>query len=178
MTVFYGSSAVSVVFQKSDDAIPNPTVAHFAEPTPIPTAEPTVAPAATEEAPSSMSQLCETTLFTMLLPSNEWVGNESWKSDTESYCAVKYELKDKSDTVIASVSLSASSEGVDTYRGKIKSLLEYAKEAGKDSLDEVSIGGIAFSGTGYESWGLEIHRIYGPCARIEHHPCYHYRAAR
>jgi len=156
LTVFYGSSAVSVIFQKSEDVIPNPIVTPIAESTPMQTSEPTVAPLATEKVPSTVdgeTQLCETTLFTMLMPSNEWVLNEGWKSDTESYCVVKYELKDQSDTIIASVSLSASSEGVDTYRDKIKSLLEYAKVAGKDSLDEVSIGGIAFSGTEYENWG-------------------------
>ncbi len=162
LTVFYGSSTVSVIFQKRDDeaavttAEPNmfPTYAPTVEVTPAPTAE----PVATAEVPVTVTGdtlLCETKLFTVSFPKEGWVNNENWWYDREDYSAVKYELNDSSGAFIASISLTASSEGVDTYRDKMKYLMDYAMEAGKEKLDEIEIGGIAFSGTGYERWGWE-----------------------
>ncbi len=167
LTVNYGSDAVSVTFQKSGKDVHAPTGTPVPEPTPmptpLPTAEPTPlptpSPAAAETTPPAVQgedyQKCETAMFTMTLPGEGWTGNEGWRYDTESYCAARYELKDASGAVIASVSLTVSSEGVGTYRDKIKYLLEYAVKAGKESLDHVKIGGIDFSGTEYENWGWE-----------------------
>jgi hypothetical protein len=154
LTMFYGSDTVSVVFQKSDGESPVlletpkivPTPAPTEEAIPLPTEQPTPEPA-------SDSGLCETTMFTVVFPGNRWVSNDGWRSDSESNSTFKYEQKDQSGSVTASVTITASSESVDTYRGKIKDLTVYANKAGKEALDEVTIGGIVFYGTGYEDWG-------------------------
>jgi predicted secreted protein len=155
LTMFYGSDTVSVIFHKNVGESPAPTQTPHMTVIPLPTEEVTRVPAEppTPE-PVLDSELCKTSMFTAVFPGKRWVNNDGWRSDSESYCAVKYELKDQSGSVTASVTITASSEGVDTYRGKIKALSGYAKKTGNGSLDEVAIGGITFSGTGYEDWGL------------------------
>jgi hypothetical protein len=154
LTVFYGSNTMSVIFQKSEEELPAPTETLEIMPTPAPIEEVTTAPPEqpTPE-PVSDSVQCKTALFTVLFPGDKWSSNDGWRTDTETNCAVKYELKDTSGSVTASVAITASSECVDNYRDKIKTLTDYAQKAGKESLVETAIGGIAFYGTGYESWG-------------------------
>ena len=164
LTMFYGSSAVSVIFQRGQGgvALPiaspaaEPTLAPTTEPTAEPTSAPTAAPTATQQAVSSTDGeplLCETSLFTLTFSGDGWTANEDWRTDREDYSAVKYELKDANGSATASMALTASSEGVRTYRDKMKVLQEYALTEGKETLDEVTIGGVAFSGLAYEKWG-------------------------
>jgi hypothetical protein len=155
------SSSVTVYFKRGASAAPTaaptaeptamptavPTTSPTAEPTAVPTAEPTAVPTA-----PGTGGLCDTLLFTARFPAG-WVFNEGWSSDAEGYSNAVYELMDAGGSKLASVTLSASSEDVSTYRDKIKSLIEYADKAGKPALNEVVIGGITFTGTEYEDWG-------------------------
>ena len=165
LTLFYGSDAVSVIFKKGQDTAAAATIAPLGEPTaapsPAPTEEPTPAPTLAPEAtaiPSSTNDeplLCETNLFTLRFFGEGWVENQGWRSDREDYAAVRYELMDANGSVTASMALTASSEGVRTYRDKIKQLHEYAAQAGKETLGKANIGGIAFSAVNYEKWGWQ-----------------------
>ncbi len=158
------ANSVSVVFIRGSEIKPEVTAAPLAqltpEPTPEPTAEPTPEPTAIPATaqPAVISTgdeplVCETSLFALTFSGEGWTANDGWRVDREDYSAVRYELKDASGSVAASMSLTASSEGVRTYRDKIKALLEYAAAAGKENLEMVNIGGIAFSGVAYEKWG-------------------------
>ncbi len=155
LSLFYGSSAMAVIFQKTGSEGTSSIIEPTAEPSPVPTTVPTPVPSeepAPTQAAGSAAE-CVTNLFTALFAGGEWTENTGWRSDREDYSAVRYELKEASGTVAATIALTASSEGVRSYRDKIKQLEEYAGKAGKDALDETVIGGIRFFNVEYENWG-------------------------
>lgn len=169
LAMFYGSSAVVVYFRKVNDAsiatvespaMTAPVIEQTAVPSPVPTEQPSPTPSPepvqSQEPVQSSGEiplLCETSLFKLSLFGEGWKASEGWNSDSEDYGAINYSLNDSGGSTLASVYLTASNEGVRNYRDKIKTLTGYAQEAGKDSLDQLEIGGIIFSGIAYDKWG-------------------------
>ena len=166
----YGGSDVEVVFMKGEglpplvagdlepiggeaEATPEPEAS--AEPETTPELEASVKPEATPEpeaTPDTAGEQAYTSpLFSVRFPAG-WVSNEYGLSTGDGYCSVKYELMDADQNSLASVAVSASSESVDNYRSKIKSLTKYAEKAG-GALEQATIGDISFLGTSYENWG-------------------------
>ncbi len=90
-------------------------------------------------------------LFSASFPTG-WVSDEYNLSSGESYCSVKYAKYDADGGALASVTIYASSEGVDSYRKKVKQLKEFAEKSGA-VLEEANIGGVDFLGVPYENWG-------------------------
>ena len=80
---------------------------------------------------------------------------ESWEEDEyniyswDNYFSAQYDLNDEDGWALSSVRIIASMEEVANYRNMLDTLLGYAKENGKDTLDEISIGGLTFLGTEY-----------------------------
>lgn len=172
LSMFYGSSAVSIVFQKSGregpalapipslEPAPAPVPGDVLPPTPVPesrvtpTREVETTPAVTAVAANQGEPLlCETELFSMTLFGSGWAENQGWRSDREDYAAVRYDKTDAGGAQTASVALSVSIEDVRNYRDKIKKLQQYADKAGKERLDSAAIGGITFAFAEYEQWG-------------------------
>ena len=168
LSVFYGSNLITVVFRKAADevtgpavtapatlapaATPEPTAAPMPQPTTEPIQEPQATQAPTQEPPPATGEVTMT-MFSARYPAPEWTENDGYRYDSEGYSSAKFEKKDDSGSVKASVSIYASNESVNSYRDKIKALTGYANKAGKDSLDKKTIGGIEFSGAAYENWG-------------------------
>ncbi|MDD4081535.1 MAG: hypothetical protein PHP02_09045 [Eubacteriales bacterium] len=155
LSMFYGSSDVSLIFKRSDAgepamlSSPAPTETPAA---PQPAAEPSPEPKT--EQPEAVSGETVTSLFGARLPGGGgWTENVSMRSDSETYAYMRFELKDDEGGNVASIAITASSEGVRNYRDKIKILEGYAADLGKGALEEAIIGGLRFLGTPYEKWG-------------------------
>lgn len=165
LRVNYGSDAATILFMRAEEGKPALSAAATAsaqpsqsEPTQEPVAAVTDAPAPTplpEDTPKSEGSEGQqvTKLFTLRLKGDNWTENTSWRSDRDDYVSVRYEMADEGGAMVAALNLSASVEEVRSYRDKLKALKGYAAREGRDSLDEVFIGGFPFLGTSYENWG-------------------------
>ena len=161
LSLNYGSSDVILIFKRSSGSTPAVTPPAIItetpapEPTQEPAPEPSLEPSLAPETGQPEGNLGETVtrLFSARLPAGSWTESASMRSDSDHYAYTRFELKDASGGNIATIAITASNEGVRAYREKIAVLVEYAAAAGKESLEEVIIGGIPFRGTSYDKWG-------------------------
>lgn len=80
---------------------------------------------------------------------------ESWEEDEygtytwDQYYQVQYDLDDADGWSISDLSVTASYESVTNYRAELDTLMGYAEDAGRDTLDTLKIDGITFYGIQY-----------------------------
>lgn len=125
LSLCYASDIIRIVFEKTDG-------------------EAADVPAET----GALTQTYTCDFFSVSFPEN-WEQDEYNVYNWDNYYSAQYNLNDKDGWVSSSVRVVASVEEVANQRTTLDTLLEYAKAAGKDALDETVIGGITFQGTEY-----------------------------
>ena len=123
LSLQYASDMVQIIFEKTAAV------------------EPTQAPMVTAALPQVYT--CE--FFTADFPDG-WVQDEYNTYNWDTYYSAQYNLNDADGWSISNVRIEASVEEVADYRLSIDTMLETAKEQGQETLDELTIGGIAFQG--------------------------------
>lgn len=120
---------------------------------PVTTIEPEVTsgPEAAEQKESATESAFTSPLFSVSFPEG-WVSDDYTLSSGDSYSAVKYWKDDGDGGTLSSLTVYVSSEGVDSYRRKLKQLKEYTAKSG-GVLEETTIGKVDFMGAEYENWG-------------------------
>jgi hypothetical protein len=129
LSLCYTTNIIRIVFEKIDEGAavtPNPSTA--------------------------LPQVYTCDYFTVAFPEIfEQVEYNTYNWD--GYYTAQYSLMNDDGWTLSSVQIVASVGEVGDYRSGIDKLLEYADEAGQDTLDEITIGGVAFRGVTYgESW--------------------------
>ncbi|HSK68734.1 MAG TPA: hypothetical protein VLA21_05685 [Candidatus Limnocylindria bacterium] len=166
LTLDYTSPDIKVVYARKDAGEPAAT----AEPTRVPALEPPATPAPPTQAPDTPAPhlpvpsgaVVETDLFTATFPEG-WAENEGWRSTFGGYASVTVDKPGAGGWADGSVTIQASTEGVGSYRDKVRELDGYAQKAGLEKAGETAIGGIPFVTAEYERWGT---RAVGYAARV------------
>lgn len=138
LTFNYASDVIQITFEKEDAGM----------------ADTAGDETANEEAgePSALPQEYSCAYFSAAFPEG-WAQDEYNTYNWDTYYSVQYNLEDKDGWTQSTVRVTASEETVAGYRDKLDTLLAYAKEQGKDQLDELTISGIPFQGLTYTDYG-------------------------
>ncbi|MFH1513023.1 MAG: hypothetical protein ABIG45_06685 [Bacillota bacterium] len=107
-------------------------------------AEPTDGPISV----SALPQVYTCDYFSAAFPQT-WVQDEYNTYNWDQYYSAQYNLNDENGWSVGSVRITVGVEEVVYYRNQLDTLLDDAYQAGRDALDEVTIGGIPFKGTTY-----------------------------
>lgn len=102
---------------------------------------------------ASLPQVYVCDYFTAAFP-QDWVQDEFYTYNSNQYYSAQYALKDDSGWALTSVQITVSVAEVAEYRSGISELLGYAAEAGRDALDEVTIGDVPFQGLTYGDYWI------------------------
>lgn len=127
LTLSYAVDIVRIGFQKVDAQITAPPVA------------------------SALPLVYTCDYFTIAFP-EDWVEDQYGVYNWDQYYTVQYDLNDQSGWSVSNLTLTASVEEVATYRSNIAGLMEKAQADGKDTLDELVIGGVTFRGLTYNDY--------------------------
>ena len=102
---------------------------------------------------SMLPQVYTCDYFTIAFPDN-WVQDEFYTYNYDQYFSAQYSLNDENGWALSSVQITVSVTEVAEYRSGINELLEYAGEAGRDTLDAFTIGEVPFQGLTYGDYWI------------------------